>query len=265
MRLQALAARRPNLFVVLVQIALLVVLIAAGAILAPMGRPEIAQLAGAGTTALLGAGLLSWLGWWRGARVRMMPQPGTAWLFVPAFLPILVNLGLIPLVGLRPLDVGTMLTLLAGALLVGFTEEVFYRGLMMRALEPCGARRAVVVTALLFAVVHALNALAGADPLHTALQIGYAFGFGLMFGALALRTGSIWPIILAHGLINFTGSLQSSNVTPALTQAVLGLTAGYIVLFAGYAVILMRGYTKRADEIRALTMTATPDRELPAS
>ncbi len=69
-----------------------------------------------------------------------------------------------------------------------FCEEFFFRGLMQRGAEKqLGARKAVIVTAVVFSAFHL-------DP------IGFLarFELGLVFGFLMLRSGSIWPGVFAH-------------------------------------------------------------------
>lgn len=75
-------------------------------------------------------------------------------------------------------------------------EEVFFRGLGVRALQPLGDVAAVAGTAVAFALAHGL--LAGLPPL---------FLFGLAVGWVRLRSGSVWPAVVAHGLYNGLGLL----------------------------------------------------------
>lgn len=85
--------------------------------------------------------------------------------------------------------------LVAGiSLAAPFCEEFFYRGLLQRGLaERLPIARAIVVTALLFSLMHF-------DP------VGFLarFELGLLFGLLAWRGGSLWPAIGAHAANNIT-------------------------------------------------------------
>lgn len=85
------------------------------------------------------------------------------------------------------------------------TEEIFYRGLFLRALErrfsntvSSGLRRhartmSVVVSALVFGAVH-----------FQALQFLGLFAFGLIAGALTVRFGRLGPAMWAHLGFNLT-------------------------------------------------------------
>ena len=75
--------------------------------------------------------------------------------------------------------------------LVPFAEELFYRGLGVRALQIFGAPAAIVVTALVFGLAHGIL---------VALPGLVAFAAGLAW--VRLRSDSVWPGVLAHGLYN---------------------------------------------------------------
>lgn len=77
------------------------------------------------------------------------------------------------------------------ATLVPFAEELFFRGLGVRALLPLGGAGAVGITALAFGLGHGLL---------VALPVLVVFGAGL--GWVRLRSGSVWPGVLAHALYN---------------------------------------------------------------
>ncbi len=79
---------------------------------------------------------------------------------------------------------------------VPFVEETYYRGFLGLGLRPrCGRLGAVVIQAVLF-TLHPLHWTQG--PPH----IVGIFAFGLLAGALVVRTGSIWPAWGAHALAN---------------------------------------------------------------
>ena len=79
---------------------------------------------------------------------------------------------------------------------VPFTEELFFRGLGVRALSFLGGLGAVVVTGLVFGLSHGI--LAALPPLLL---------FGLALGWVRLRSDSVWPGVLAHGFYNGTAIL----------------------------------------------------------
>jgi membrane protease YdiL (CAAX protease family) len=79
---------------------------------------------------------------------------------------------------------------------VPFAEELFFRGLGVRALQFFGGMSAVVITGLVFGFSHGV--LGALPPLVL---------FGIALGWIRLRSGSVWPGVLAHGFFNAVGIL----------------------------------------------------------
>ena len=71
--------------------------------------------------------------------------------------------------------------------------------------EKLGAARAAAASAALFALLH-LGSAVGGSVSAAAVQALCAFGAGLLLTAVRARTGSIALPLLAHALINLTGS-----------------------------------------------------------
>ena len=73
------------------------------------------------------------------------------------------------------------------------TEEPLFRGIILRGLRrQHGTGGSCIVSALLFALIH-LN-----PP-----QLLPAFLLGLLLAGIQLRTGSLWPCVWLHAVINF--------------------------------------------------------------
>lgn len=87
-----------------------------------------------------------------------------------------------------------------------FGEEVLFRGVLPAVWgEKLGAARAAAASAALFALLHLGSAIGGSVSA-AAVQALCAFGAGLLLTAMRARTGSIALPLLAHALINLTGS-----------------------------------------------------------
>ena len=96
--------------------------------------------------------------------------------------------------------------LLFAALNIAFGEEVLFRGVLPAVWgEKLGAAGAAAASAALFALLHLGSALGGSVSA-AAVQTLCAFGAGLLLTAVRARTGSIALPLLAHALINLTGS-----------------------------------------------------------
>ncbi|MGH3007465.1 MAG: lysostaphin resistance A-like protein [Gaiellaceae bacterium] len=77
-----------------------------------------------------------------------------------------------------------------------FAEEVFFRGLGVRALAVFGAAAAIVVSGVIFGLVHGI--LGALPPLAL-------FGIGLAW--VRVGSGSVWPGVIAHVTYNGLGIL----------------------------------------------------------
>lgn len=77
------------------------------------------------------------------------------------------------------------------AFLPAICEELFFRGYVMRGLEKNGKPFAIVVSALMFAIMHS-----------NFQQMIYAFVCGLFFAYLVMATDSLLSSIVAHGTFN---------------------------------------------------------------
>ena len=100
----------------------------------------------------------------------------------------------------------------------GFCEESAFRGLPLSFLmrKYAGKDRivpALVITAVVFGLIHGLNIFAGADSGRTVLQIIGAGCMGLLLGAVYLRSGNLWPVIVIHTVHDIIALLDVSNVT----------------------------------------------------
>ena len=87
-----------------------------------------------------------------------------------------------------------------------FGEEVLFRGVLPAVWgEKLGAAGAAAASAALFALLHLGSAIGGSVSA-AAVQALCAFGAGLLLTAVRARTGSIALPLLAHALINLSGS-----------------------------------------------------------
>ncbi len=89
-----------------------------------------------------------------------------------------------------PLD--AIVSILVIAILPGICEELVVRGVLLPSLADRMARPlAVALSALLFAAIH-----------YDRYRFLFAFVLGVVFGYVRLRTGSLWPSVVAHTAIN---------------------------------------------------------------
>ncbi|MFZ4585548.1 MAG: CPBP family intramembrane glutamic endopeptidase [Acidimicrobiia bacterium] len=151
-----------------------------------------------------GRGSLADFGWqWR------VPARNLLWVLVGAGLQFVLNLVLIPLSLLlngdqqqtvvealkSSVSFGLVVALLGVVLVAPFTEELLFRGVLLRSLQ----RRlrpgpAVAISAVVFAAVHVLG-----DPsVGSTVALPALFAVGVICGMRAVRTGSIQQSVCIH-------------------------------------------------------------------
>lgn len=90
-------------------------------------------------------------------------------------------------------------------LCVGFIEEIIFRGFLFKAMSRDNIKLAVFGSSITFGMGHIVNLLNGRDLIPTLLQICYAAAIGFLFTIIFYKGKSLWPCIIAHGLINSLG------------------------------------------------------------
>jgi CAAX amino terminal protease family. len=91
-------------------------------------------------------------------------------------------------------------------LLAGVSEELMCRGILYNVTNNKykNVHAAAFLSSAVFGVVHFVN-LVNASFAETALQVLFAFGFGVLLAAVYARCTTVWPGVLLHGLYNFAG------------------------------------------------------------
>lgn len=88
-------------------------------------------------------------------------------------------------------------------LLVGYVEEMLFRGFLFKAmLENGKATVAIIVSALTFGIGHIVNLFAGQAGVETMLQILFAVSWGFILTMVFYRGGSLIPCVIAHAMID---------------------------------------------------------------
>lgn len=139
---------------------------------------------------------------WRDVGLNQLPTGRSLLLTWLPMLYIVVGLGLAVVLGLPP--VGVLLWILFNTFLVGLSEELMFRGVLLQAFRrTVSIWPAVWLTTLAFGAIHILNVFMTGELRAALIQSTAAALSGLLFIALRLRTGSLWPSIVVHGLWDF--------------------------------------------------------------
>jgi membrane protease YdiL (CAAX protease family) len=125
-------------------------------------------------------------------------------------------------------------------------EELLTRGLIMRSLKPYGAGFSIVISAMVFGMMHV-------NP----RQMPYAFVLGLALGYISHTTGSILTTTVLHAIFNGTSMififLQSlRNATPRTDgeDLINSLYMGYIAIMFSLVLLGFAAFFRKIPEIR---------------
>jgi hypothetical protein len=197
---------------------------------------------------VLGIFLLNRLGWWGNAGYSTGIRFVQVSLFILPFAIAMLSLA----EGIRVTAPVTVMGFALLAILIGFAEETFFRGIIFTTLLPKGTIPAVVISSFLFAAPHLLNAVGGLwDLTFTLVDTFAAFGVGVTFAALCLRTGSIWPAIGLHALFDFTAFISLGGIeiqTQSTAVLVTSVIAGIILVTYGFFLLRHEMGKKRQDQ-----------------
>lgn len=154
-----------------------------------------------------------WLAGWRDMGFRK-PATQVWWklMWLPAlYLAALATLG----VAEGDLVAAAVLMLFVNTAIVGFSEELAFRGVLWGA-----ARKALpfwtgfLLVSAAFGSVHVFNAILTGELAGAGVQALNAFMSGAAYLAIRIRTRSIIPIMVIHALWDFTVFLVGSGGTP---------------------------------------------------
>jgi membrane protease YdiL (CAAX protease family) len=110
-------------------------------------------------------------------------------------------------------------------LLVGVGEETMYRGIVLHAfLTTNRVRFAMLVSAIAFSLLHAVNVFGGVPLVGVPMQLIMTFLFGLFFAPLMLKFNNIMPLMIFHWLwdfVLFASPLAGEQVSSSVSAIAL--------------------------------------------
>lgn len=168
-----------------------------------------------------------------------MKEQGAALYYIPLLVIALIQ----PVMGgFDPaLTIGKVLLIVVFSLIVGFTEESVFRGMIRVKLKARSSVFYIWFSSLVFGILHIANALAGHDWLAVTLQVINAFLLGLILAMLFELTGHLVPLILFHFL--YDALAQVTN--PALQDHEILVVSILNIAYLLYGLYLVVRLTRR--------------------
>ena len=125
-------------------------------------------------------------------------------------------------------------------LMVGFLEEIIFRGFLFVEMCKDNVKTAIIVSSITFGIGHIVNLVngSGADLFSNILQVIYAIAGGFLFTILFYKTKSLWACIITHSVLNALSVFANESI---MTQTREIVSAGMLTIISvTYAIYILR-------------------------
>ena len=173
---------------------------------------------------------------------KTRPSGGSWWMWIaPAAIVIAAIVRLFS-TDWKAYSAGAVIMILILGLFVGYTEELLARGVNVHLLRKggYGSRSTLVLTSVLFAAMHSVNAIGGGkgEGIQIVATIIFAFFFGAAMYLTLVITGSlIWAMVF-HAITDPTTFLASGGVDSGNLGSGIGASIGVWVTLV-YAILFI--------------------------
>ncbi len=177
------------------------------------------------------ASVITWLGWWQ--RILWEDRPAPRWLLAVPVLMAVATYGALDVRHIAEKPIDYLAWAAFGTLCVGFCEEGVYRGIALvgfRSRQP--EWRVWLQTSLMFALIHAWNAIAGQSIEATTSQFVSTFVMGSLLYVCRRASGTILVPMVLHAAWDWTlfASAAPNHPPGASSPLVMGSVLGMLVL-----------------------------------
>lgn len=147
-----------------------------------------------------------------------IPKPKKYLCFIPLVILMIVNL----IGGINIQNTASEIVIyMLSMVLIGFLEEIIFRGFLFQMMAKDSIKAAVIVTSITFGIGHIINLLNGAELVPTLLQICYAVATGYLFAVILVKSKSLWPQIITHSVVNALSIFNTENFVTAYISPVI--------------------------------------------
>lgn len=147
-----------------------------------------------------------------------IPKPKKYLYFIPLVILMIVNL----IGGINIQNTASEIVIyMLSMVLIGFLEEIIFRGFLFQMMAKDSVKAAVIVTSITFGIGHIINLLNGAELVPTLLQICYAIAIGYLFAVILVKSKSLWPQIITHSVVNALSIFNTENIVTTYISTVI--------------------------------------------
>ncbi len=169
-----------------------------------------------------------------GFRTNIKDTYKKVWCYIPL---VLVEILPILIAGFSSeITVKQYVALLFFVIAVGFNEEIYFRGIIYNFLFVKGKKTAIIVSSIIFGVLHLANAFNGKSLIYLILQMFFAFLVGFVLAEIMSITKSIWILIIWHAIHDYIASI--GNDTLDMKEIVIIALQVFILLI--YAIYMWK-------------------------
>ena len=119
--------------------------------------------------------------------------------------------------------------------LVGFAEELIFRGFLFKAMQKDGnIKAAVIVSSVTFGLGHIVNIFTGHDLIPTLHQVIFAVAVGFILTMAFYKSASLLPGILMHSLVDVLSLFAKSDAPQWLNRTTHAVTIIMAVFYCLY-------------------------------
>jgi hypothetical protein len=120
-----------------------------------------------------------------------------------------------------------VLLVLATGLMIGYVEELLFRGIAVKMMRDGGHREFIValVSSVLFGLAHSANILSGQAVGTVALTVIYTIAFGVMMYLTMRSFGFVLAAMIVHGLTDPTTIMATGGIDKLSDSGTTGLFA----------------------------------------
>ncbi len=208
--------------------------------------------------ALLLTVFAKWSGWWKDLWHDKYKIKGHSWMNLFA---IIMAIGIVSNLASAKLgsSAGQMISyIFIGTALVGYNEELLFRGIVLRGARGSGLSelRVMLVVALSFGVFHGANFFLGQEIGPTIQQVAFATLTGAIFYLIFRKSGLLIVPMLLHGLWDFSVFIREANIgsDPKLAAiftaiSVVGLYLPVILLLFSLRLVNVKKSNNKTSEL----------------
>lgn len=184
--------------------------------------------------AVLLTAFAKWSGWWKDLWHDEYKIKGRNWMNLFAIIMLIGVIGNLAASKLGNTSFQMIGYLFLGTALVGYCEELLFRGIVLRGARGSGLSelRVMLVTALSFGLFHGANLFLGQDLIATIQQVVFATITGAIFYMIFRKSGLLIVPMILHGLWDFSIFTREATIgsSPELAPAfaIIGALALYI-------------------------------------